>query len=133
MKKAEAIVDISWVNKNDLLWVQLPDNDPTRECYKRAIAVEIKPVINKVLVRYEGSNDEAEFPGKHVFATNSYKGLTNGYDDMVEMENLSEAELLFNLRERYSNGRIFTYVGSSLIVINPSCAIPELFRSCVER
>ena len=127
MKKAEVIVDISWVNKNDLLWVQLPDNDPTGECYKRAIAVEIKPVINKVLVRYEGSNDEAEFPGKHVFATNSYKGLTNGYDDMVEMENLSEAELLFNLRERYSNGRIFTYVGSSLIVINPYCAIPELF------
>lgn len=127
MKKPEPIVDVTWINKGDNLWVQLPDGDLTSECYRQAVAVQSKPETGKVVLRYEGAQADEEVAGKLVFATNSYKGLADGYDDMVEMENLSEAELLYNLRERYTKGKIFTYVGSSLIVLNPYCMIPELF------
>lgn len=38
---------------------------------------------------------------------------------MVDMENLNEAELLYNIKQRYLNNDIFTYVGPTLLVINP--------------
>lgn len=62
-----------------------------------------------------------------VFPVNNYKYHPEGFNDMVEMENLSEAELLYNLKERYRNNKIFTYVGPTLIVLNPYMMIQELF------
>ena len=62
-----------------------------------------------------------------IYAVNDYHYLPDGFDDMVEMDNLSEAELLYNLKERYQKGKIFTYVGPTLIVLNPYMFIPELF------
>mgnify|MGYP000846203966 FL=1 len=129
MKKAEELVDVAWVSKGDSLWIQLPDSDLASESYRRATAVDIKPETEKVLIRFEGASADEEVNGKLVFAVNNYSRLPDGYDDMVEMENLSEAELLYNLRERYTKGKIFTYVGSSLIVLNPYCMIPELFTT----
>lgn len=42
-----------------------------------------------------------------------------GFDDMVDMENLNEAELLDNIRRRYNMDKIFTFVGPTLIIVNP--------------
>ena len=42
-----------------------------------------------------------------------------GFDDMVDMENLNEAELLDNIRRRYNIDKIFTFVGPTLIIVNP--------------
>ncbi len=38
---------------------------------------------------------------------------------MVNMEIINDAELLFNLAARYRKNLIFTYVGPTLLVINP--------------
>ena len=62
-----------------------------------------------------------------VSSVNNYGKLPNGYEDMVEMENLSEAELLYNLEIRLKKDLIFTYVGPTLIVMNPFRAIPTLY------
>jgi len=45
---------------------------------------------------------------------------------MVDMENLNEAELLYNIQRRYEKNAIFTYVGPTLLVVNPYQKIPEL-------
>jgi myosin heavy subunit len=45
--------------------------------------------------------------------------LSKGKEDMVSMEIINDAELLFNLAARYRNNLIFTYVGPTLLVINP--------------
>lgn len=51
----------------------------------------------------------------------------NGVEDMVDLENLNEAELLFNIKIRFDKNAIFTYVGPTLIALNPYMKIPELF------
>ncbi len=42
-----------------------------------------------------------------------------GYDDMVNMEIINDAELLKNIDVRYKKNLIFTYVGPTLLVVNP--------------
>ena len=43
------------------------------------------------------------------------------------MEILNEAELLNNLRIRYKQDQIFTYVGTTLLAINPFKKVDQLF------
>lgn len=54
-----------------------------------------------------------------------------GINDMVDMENLNEAELLYNLKIRFEKNIIFSYVGPTLIAINPYMKINELFSEDV--
>lgn len=50
-------------------------------------------------------------------------------DDMVDIEFLNEAELLNNLKRRFiEKNIIFTYVGPTLLIINPYKYIDELFN-----
>lgn len=41
------------------------------------------------------------------------------------MEQLNEAEILYNLKHRYVSDKIFTYIGPTLMAMNPYKAIPE--------
>ena len=59
-----------------------------------------------------------------IYQTN--KMSNEGFDDMVDMENLNEAELLYNIKKRYDANEIFTYVGPTLLVVNPYQAIPKV-------
>lgn len=45
---------------------------------------------------------------------------------MVHMQILNEPEILNNLKLRYSQSQIFTYIGPSLLIMNPYRHIPEL-------
>ena len=45
---------------------------------------------------------------------------------MVDMENLNESELLYNIQKRYEKNAIYTYVGPTLLVVNPYQKIQEL-------
>jgi myosin heavy subunit len=67
----------------------------------------------------DDSKKTFDIKGDKAFPLNDYVHFPKGYDDMVEMECLSEAELLYNLRLRYIKEMIFTYVGPTLIVLNP--------------
>ena len=49
-----------------------------------------------------------------------------GIDDMVEIDELNKASLLYNLATRYKRDAIYTYVGPILLVLNPFKAIPSL-------
>ncbi len=64
-----------------------------------------------------------------VFLVNDYSRVKDGFHDMVDMENLNEPELLNNLRMRYNTTNIYTYVGPTLVAINPNKSIPELYTS----
>ena len=46
---------------------------------------------------------------------------------MVQMDHLNEAELLNNIKRRFEKNIIFTYVGPTLIALNPYMKIPDLF------
>ncbi|EGR34129.1 myosin head, putative [Ichthyophthirius multifiliis] len=49
------------------------------------------------------------------------------YQDMVNMDILNEPELLENLKLRFQQNYIYTYVGPTLIAINPFKAIDKLY------
>lgn len=49
------------------------------------------------------------------------------YDDMCEMDILNEPEVLYNLVQRYKKDQIFTFIGPTLIVINPYKILPQYF------
>jgi myosin-5 len=49
---------------------------------------------------------------------------TENFDDMVNMDILNDAELLENVRKRFQMDLIFTFVGPTLIVLNPFKRLP---------
>lgn len=51
------------------------------------------------------------------------------YDDMCDMDILNEPEILSNLVERYKKNKIFTFIGPTLIVVNPYRVIHEYFSN----
>lgn len=108
------------------VWIDI-DKDKQEEIYKRGTIMKV--VNNDTLhVKYDDDYKAShDIKGNLVFQVNDYKNLKNGFDDMVDMESLSEAELLYNLRIRYASEQIFTYVGPTLIVLNPYKLIKELF------
>lgn len=46
---------------------------------------------------------------------------------MVKMNCLNEAEILHNIKKRYEKDCIFTYIGPTLIVVNPYKTLHEAF------
>ena len=60
-----------------------------------------------------------------------------GIEDMVEIDELNPATLLFNLANRYKRYDIYCYVGPILLACNPFKAVPhlatpELKAACME-
>ncbi len=50
------------------------------------------------------------------------------YEDMCDMEILNEPQVLNNLIQRYKKDKIFTFIGSTLVVVNPYKDIKEYFN-----
>jgi myosin heavy subunit len=43
----------------------------------------------------------------------------NGLKDMIDIDELNHATILWNLYKRYCNDDIYTYVGPTLLAVNP--------------
>jgi myosin-1 len=51
----------------------------------------------------------------------------HGVDDMVMLKSISEKDILENLRTRFSNELIYTYIGHVLIAMNPYRMVKGLY------
>ncbi len=58
---------------------------------------------------------------------------SKGFDDMVNMEIINDAELLVNLAIRYKKHLIFTYVGPTLLAVNPFQKLQGYFEDDVKK
>ena len=52
-----------------------------------------------------------------------------GTGDMVEIDELNHATLLYNMFSRYSKDQIYTYVGPILLAVNPFKNVDQLYTS----
>jgi len=103
----------------------LPEDHASGEACSKGTIIKLIDDEN-AQIQVEGVKEPQTIKGDKIYPLNNYKDYPDGYDDMVDMENLSEAELLNNLRMRFVNDMIYTYVGPTLIVMNPYKRIDKL-------
>ena len=61
----------------------------------------------------------------HISKTLEYSiKAEEGIADMVEIDELNSASLLYNLGNRYAKDQMYTYVGPILLMLNPFKFIP---------
>jgi len=121
-------IDLSWASPNVKVWIELPENDPSGDAYRKGVLINLldEETAN---VQFEGSSNAFVIKGDKIFPVDTYPDRPEGYDDMVDIEHLSEAELLNNVQLRYNLEQIYTYVGPTLIVINPFRRIEKLLNN----
>ena len=67
-----------------------------------------------------------DFPAP-VELTDEYSKMAEaGINDMVDIDELNPATLLFNMAQMYKRFDIYVYVGPILLVMNPFKALPHL-------
>ena len=127
MSKKEAkdpkTIDFTWMSPGVTVWVQSPDAESVDVFYRAKL---IDANLDTCDAKIERNKEVSIVKADMLFPIN--KQDAQGFNDMVDMENLNEAELLHNIRQRYEQNKIFTYVGPTLLAINPYMLIPELFN-----
>lgn len=71
-----------------------------------------------VEVKLDTNGQTSKVAFKTLFQSNTDQ-IETGEKDMVNMPILNEPEILHNIKKRYSQNNIFTYIGPTLIVMNP--------------
>lgn len=51
------------------------------------------------------------------------------YDDLTDAVDISEASILWNMRKKYDENKIYSSIGPILIALNPYCYIDELYSA----
>ena len=91
---------------------------------------KLHPKQHKVDLTYPGPGTRGEpsiFIDKIFKMGPKAKSSADTYHDMCDMECLNEAELLENLRIRFEDDLFLTYIGPTLLAINPYCLIKKLY------
>jgi len=87
--------------------------------------VDLKVVPEKFAVN-ESRYTKGPFTIKKALIMEYSEPAEQGIDDMIDMNELNHATLLFNMRQRYLRDDISTFVGPTLLIINPFKSIPGL-------
>lgn len=111
-----------WAQPGTACWVETS----TEEKFYKAHIISRNDQTQIITVNYEINNPVGlpnEIPFSQIMRFNEQISFgvdpEQGFEDMVNMDVLNEAELLHNLRKRYNKDMIFTYIGPTLLVINP--------------
>ena len=123
------------LNKDIEIWVDITDSKKQTgndfDVFQRGIIQSLDQKANQLTMvkinQDDGNESKAETLTcslEKVYQTNQVS--SEGFDDMVDMENLNEAELLYNIKKRYEKNEIFTYVGPTLLVVNPYQVISKV-------
>ena len=73
-------------------------------------------------VQLEGASETLEVPSASCWPVN--EPSSHELHDLTELHFVHEAALLAHVRERYARQRIYTYVGSTLVSLNPFRELP---------
>mmetsp|Transcript_84050 Transcript_84050/g.116110 ORF Transcript_84050/g.116110 Transcript_84050/m.116110 type:complete len:142 (+) Transcript_84050:160-585(+) len=79
----------------------------------------------------EGELKKPKFEVKIEDTLEYTKMMDEGISDMVEIDELNPATLLFNMASRYKIYEINVYVGPILLVMNPFKFVPHLSKEAV--
>ncbi|XP_040563865.1 unconventional myosin-XV [Lepeophtheirus salmonis] len=81
------------------------------EYHESAQVIMVQAIINSVTKNFTLNNLSSVRPRQDLGQ--------NGVEDMITLRDINEASILWNLRIRYDNHNIYTYIGTILISVNP--------------
>ncbi|KAL1494091.1 hypothetical protein ABEB36_009744 [Hypothenemus hampei] len=103
-------------NTSDLIWFDpgLGHAIPGEilECHRGANVITVQAMINGKAQTFALQDGEGQVRRRENLGA-------EGVEDMIQLHDLHEAALLWNLKLRYDQNLIYTYVGSILIAVNP--------------
>ncbi|XP_072386404.1 unconventional myosin-XV [Diabrotica undecimpunctata] len=103
-------------NTGDLIWFDpgvghwLPGE--VLECHKSANVLTVQAIISGKPQNFALAEGEGQVRRRQDLGV-------KGVEDMIQLSDLHEAALLWNLKLRYDHDLIYTYAGSILIAVNP--------------
>ncbi|XP_057659116.1 myosin-VIIa [Diorhabda carinulata] len=106
---------MDWIT-GDLIWFDpgvghwIPGE--VLECHKSANVLTVQAIINGKVQTFALAEGEGQVRRRQDLGA-------KGVEDMVDLVDLHEAALLWNLKLRYDHDLIYTYAGSILVAVNP--------------
>lgn len=114
------------MHKEEARWLVAPPEKGLREPFVRGTPLR---ALENERVEYEVETEKGRV--RVVASVRDTFEVSRGelHADMCEMNVLNEPEILRNLIERYRKDEIFTYIGPTLIVVNPYKLIDRHFNA----
>lgn len=132
MKGAAAVTTIissSWMLPKEHCWVEvLSETSPVIFLPAEIVTAEVSNDTAVVHMLDSGIQSRIS---KHLIYQKNKEVLPRGWDDMVSMNVLNDAEILQNIKRRFSQDEIFTYIGPTLVVMNPYKLITRSFNESI--
>ena len=104
------------------------ENEKSNEAFRPALIDGLDPAKTKIRVKYISESKGPDEVKLDAVLERSEERKA-GVEDLVNLECLNDAELLINLQKRFENHEIFTYVGPTLLVVNPYETFANLFSA----
>ncbi|KAL4464880.1 hypothetical protein ABPG74_011441 [Tetrahymena malaccensis] len=125
-------VNTSWMLPDEQCWVEQDSKNNSEVLFKKAIIKSLdsnKQSANVVIIDEQGKPQGADIKVSVTLLQECNKeSRPEGWEDMVQMNTLNDAEILINVKKRFSQDLIFSYIGPTLIVMNPYKIIQQSFN-----
>ena len=123
--------NVSWILPEKPCWLDSSETEFANDCFIKGEIQSLPTPAMKISLSYKSHNNISktfEIPISKIFEINEDAPVL-GIEDMVNLPCFNEPELLANLKIRYKNDIIFTYIGPTLLIINPYKILPIDFSS----
>lgn len=115
--------------ENQLVWIKNEDykeddeTNSTKPFYQATVIADdgdksiLKLAPGEECMEPKFRGNQFELPNTHVM---DYSEMAEkGIKDMIDIDELNHATILYNLFQRYRRDDIYTYVGPTLLAVNP--------------
>lgn len=114
----------SFISENQTVWYETADEETI---YKKAKIMSQNPKTQKASIQLLDSQKIQENINFTLLQQCSEFKEQTTFDDMVVMDVMNEAEILWNIKKRFLKDQIFSYIGNTLLFLNPYKEISQEF------
>ncbi len=130
-KEVESGALPAWIMPNTRCWYkaeQYKEQTGDENMYNRGTIMLVSEKDSIIDFKLDKTGASMKVKSKTLYQSNEQnKEQVTGENDMVNMPVMNQPEILYNIKKRYDQNNIFTYIGPTLIVMNPYKYIKELF------
>ena len=106
----------SFISEGQTVWYETAEEEVI---YKKTKIISQNPNTQKATIQLPGLNKMQENINFTAFQQCSESTDHTTFDDMVVMDVMNEAEILWNMKKRFLKDQIYSYIGNTLLFLNP--------------